>query len=695
MRRTRWKKKYGLAVLLTAAAFVITLACVLTGGHIRQGYTIEIGKPSEKKIKAPREIENTVATNALKQAAEDSALPLYKFEPEVSEKIFEQIDAFFDEISRKRAEYMPILGPDNADEAAGVISLDKSTLNVEITDEQLRYLIKMDSSDYLVFYDEILSAVDNALKDGIKEEALSKSLLSIRDEISGLGWSDSDVTLAYEIISTMLRPNLLVDTEATERLRHEKSDQVEPVYVSAGQTIVDDGEPITEEAYYMLKELGYVDSGLAERIVPIIGASVFVILIFCIAIIYLFFFHTKKFSGTKEVLLLFTLYVLTISLSRAATVLPFYFTPIILFSVLVSVLLNFRSSFVLTFCVTVIGALICAGDRSFILFFMINGMAACLVARYILARNHVFMVSLLMSVSSALTVVAIYFLFEKGYSKEMIDSIIYAVLSALLTVIISLGTMPLWEAVFSVVTPVKLLDLTNPNKPVLRRLIIEAPGTYHHSLIVANLSETAAFDIGANHILARVGAYYHDIGKLKYPQYFSENQVSDNPHDLMTPYESVQVITSHVDYGLDFADEYKLPLLIKDFIEQHHGTTVIKYFLFKAQKDNPSEQINPDDFRYAHKIPQSKETAVVMLADTVEAAVRSMIPDGKSTAEVEAVVRTLIKDKLDDGQLQDSGLVIKDLDTITKAFMRVFKGMYHERIPYPKGTTKELTGSKE
>lgn len=691
MKIFRWKRKYNLVALFIALAFAVTLTCVTTGAYVSQGYAIEIGKVSPKKFKAPRQTENEVATNRLRQIAEDNAVPLYRQDTEVDKKVFGQLDVFFDEISKKRAEYMPILDPTAGSISSGVISMDKSGLGIDITDEQLRYLVKMGSAEYIIFCDAINKSTEDALKAGIKEETLSKNLLAVKDEITGLGWNNPDVILAFEIISSVLKPNLLVDADATEKLRTEASEKVEPIYVQAGQTIVDEGIPISEEAYYMLKSLGYVDRGFAESIIPIAGASIFVILVFCVGIVYLCFFHAKRFNGIKDVALLFTLYVLTIGLSRVFVGFPFYFAPVVLFAVLVSVLIDFRPALVLTACATIVAALVYSGDKSFIMYFMINGILACITARYILSRNKVFTVSLLMTVSSALTVVAIYFLFEKGYSKEMLDSLVYAVLSTLLTVIVSLGTLPFWEVVFGVVTPVKLLDLTNPNRPILRRLIIEAPGTYHHSLIVANLAETAAFDIGANHILARVGAYYHDIGKLKYPQYFSENQVSDNPHDLMTPYESVQVITSHVDYGLIFADEYKLPQLIKDFIEQHQGTTVIKYFLAKAQTDSPGVYINPDDFRYTHRIPQSRETAIVMLADTVEAAVRSMIPDGKTTSEVETFVRMLIKDKLDDNQLQDSGLVIKDLDTIAKSFMRVFKGMYHERIPYPKETTKELT----
>jgi len=183
---------------------------------------------------------------------------------------------------------------------------------------------------------------------------------------------------------------------------------------------------------------------------------------------------------------------------------------------------------------------------------------------------------------------------------------------------------------------------------------------------------------------------------MKYPQYFAENQSGENPHDTLPPRTSVEVITDHVARGLELSKQHKLPQPIRDFIEQHHGTSLMKVFYFKERSAHPDEDIDENDFRYQFTIPQSPESAVVMLADTCEAAVRSkMTVEGAKIEDMDAFVRVLIKDKLEDGQLNDSGLSIKDLDSIAKAFMRVFKGMYHERVPYPSGTVKELVAKEE
>jgi putative nucleotidyltransferase with HDIG domain len=312
-----------------------------------------------------------------------------------------------------------------------------------------------------------------------------------------------------------------------------------------------------------------------------------------------------------------------------------------------------------------------------------------LLSKSALHRDKIFTVGVEASIFTFILSIAITLFFDKpvifdrAYSATLLNGAAVAAANGIVTVIVCIGSLPIWENLFGIVTILKLQDLSNPNNELLRRLTMEAPGTYHHSLIVSNLAETAAYDIGANADMVRVGAYYHDIGKLKYPQYFIENQAGENPHDTMDPYSSVQVIISHVTHGLELADNYKLPKVIKDFIAEHHGNSLIQYFYYKYQSENPGEVINEDDFRYKSKPPQSKETAIVMLADGVEAAVRAMAPSGKTREEVEDFVRSLIKKILDSGQLANSPLTLKDIDTAIGAFMRVFKGLYHERIPYP------------
>ena len=230
-------------------------------------------------------------------------------------------------------------------------------------------------------------------------------------------------------------------------------------------------------------------------------------------------------------------------------------------------------------------------------------------------------------------------------------------------------------------TPAKLIELSNPNQPLLRRLMIETPGTYHHSMIVANLAEAAAEAIGADALLVRVGAYYHDIGKLVRPLYFKENQIGENPHDKTDPRVSTAILTEHTRDGVELAKKHHLPEPIIDMIQQHHGDTAAMYFYAKTVKQLGEENVDINDFRYDGPKPQTSEAAILMLSDTVEAAVRS-IPE-PTQAKISAMIRKLVRGKMEDGQLDECTLTFRDIDKICAAFENVLKGVFHQRIEYP------------
>ncbi|MBQ2994459.1 MAG: HDIG domain-containing protein [Peptococcaceae bacterium] len=268
--------------------------------------------------------------------------------------------------------------------------------------------------------------------------------------------------------------------------------------------------------------------------------------------------------------------------------------------------------------------------------------------------------------------------------SQTVDVILYGVgfgiFNGLISSIFTMGVLPYLETLFGITTSIRLLELANPNQPLLKRLMTEAPGTYHHCIMVGNLGEAAADAIGANGLEVRLGAYYHDIGKLKRPYFFAENQFSGaNPHDNITPQLSTLIITSHVKDGLEMAREEKLPPILMDMIGQHHGDSTVSYFYYKAKSldENAREQ----DFRYENPKPQTKEAAILMMADTVEAAVRSK--KDATPGQIEGFIRTLIKGKLNDGQFDECELTFRDLDQIAVAFARVINGIYHKRVEYP------------
>ena len=259
---------------------------------------------------------------------------------------------------------------------------------------------------------------------------------------------------------------------------------------------------------------------------------------------------------------------------------------------------------------------------------------------------------------------------------------LWAAAGGLLSGVIAVGLQPVVESVFNLATPGKLLELGNPNHPLLRRLLLEAPGTYHHSIIVANLAEAATEAVGGNPLLARTGAYFHDVGKLKRPQYFKENQSGENPLNMTDPYVSASIVTAHTRDGVQLAQKYRLPPEVQQIIAEHHGDTPVMFFYHKALQLANGSPIDIADFRYDGPRPTTREAAIVMMADTVEAAVRSM-PDPTPESIRENIER-LVRGKIEDGQLSDCPLSLRDIDRACEAFAKVLNGVFHERIEYPK-----------
>lgn len=271
----------------------------------------------------------------------------------------------------------------------------------------------------------------------------------------------------------------------------------------------------------------------------------------------------------------------------------------------------------------------------------------------------------------------------------------YILLNGIISSMIALGTLPLFESAFQIITPYGLAELADHNQPLLKRLQIEAPGTYHHSLMVSNLCEAAAEAIGANPILARVGAFYHDIGKLKRPLFFVENQSYfgiENPHTKLNPRLSKMVITAHPKDGVELAKEYHLPSIISSFILQHHGEGLAKYFYNQAVQEEGIENVKEEQFRYTGPKPNMKETAILMIADAVESAVRSL--KNPTPEEIDNIIDKIIVERLNDSQLADSPLTLHDIKVIASTFSRILRGMQHNRIKYQENIVEEFSKNK-
>ena len=665
-------------IVLFVLAFVVTIVCIGTGS-IQQRETVQVGSVATKRYVAPEDTVDEAATEKLREAAANSVGPIYKTDTTVMDKNVTMVEGVFQELDTVLA---GLPEGESFYNAVQEISLE---LPVVLSNRQLMAYENLTAEQRKAFANDCVSVLKQIYDKGVTADGLTEAKASGLTYLQELAWSSDLKTMAGVILSAAVEPNLIVDEAAVEAAKEEKRAEVDEVLIRKNQKIVDEGEIITQEIYDKLVALNLVsETGLEGSLMPMLGSLVITGMLF--AALYLFFRWGKGNILLKpnEIRMLFTIYMMMVLLIRIlANLTVFTIVPVGLFAMLVSLLVGRRMALWLNALFCIIGCFIFNGDVQFLMYALISGTFAALIIQKTDKRSHLIPAALGMAAVDFVTTISLGFFFGEGYSTELLFQGGIGAVTGLLSMIVAVGSLPFWENMFEANTPLRLMELTNPNNELLRKLMIEAPGTYHHSLIVANLAETAVYDIGGNTALARAGAYYHDVGKLRYPQFFAENQSGHNPHDELPPEKSAKIITGHTKGGLELAERDKLPPVVLDMIVEHHGNSLVKFFYFKALKLYGAENVNEADYRYQGRIPSSRESAVVMLADTVEAAVRSMLGHGKTMEEAEAAVKNLMKDKLDDGQLNNSGLTLNELETIRLAFLKVFHGMYHERVSYP------------
>ncbi|HQE66693.1 MAG TPA: HDIG domain-containing protein, partial [Bacillota bacterium] len=418
-----------------------------------------------------------------------------------------------------------------------------------------------------------------------------------------------------------------------------------------------------------------------------IGYGVIIGICLIIMGLYLRSLDKKLWDSNSTLLLISLIAIMTLTMTMVLKNISEYLIVLPAGAMLVSILVSPRIAIMTNIMMSILAGFLGGFDLPVVVMMLLTG----ILGAGMVSRTHHRSTFILAGL--AVSLVSFLIIFSEGIlSREDIYRILYnglyGVIGGTLSAVLTIGTLPFFETVFDIITPLKLLELSNPNQPMLRRLLIEAPGTYYHSILVGNLAEAAAEDIGANPLLCRVGAYYHDIGKLKRPYFFKENQITrDNPHDKITPNLSALVITSHVKDGVEIAGKNKLPSTVIRIIEEHHGNTLVAYFYHKAISAEGAEAVDESKFRYPYRKPQTAEAAIVMLADSVEAYIRSLSEPTQD--QVEQGVRKIIKDKLNDAQLDNCDLTLKDLEMIGQAFVKVLAGIFHERIEYPE-TIKDI-----
>ena len=504
-------------------------------------------------------------------------------------------------------------------------------------------------------------------------------------------------TLITGILEQVIVPNLVVDEFATEIAKKNAQNSVKPyeVVFKKGQKIVFEGEPVTKLKRDALRAAGY--NVLEVNWGGILGIYLLIAFFTFVFLQYEKNFE-KKYYNPQYMTIMGTF---TLLLGLISAVLPTGISPAIIpipaYTILLSIFTTPRNAF---FASTIVLAIIAIGMHWNIeiiaAFMLLNTVAMTSVSKLKFSkRSDLLIVSAKITLAGLLVVGGIYFL-----EKYMMDIENTLILQDLGLIIINcfviggvfiLGALPIIENTFKIMTPYGLAELADHNQELLKRLMQEAPGTFNHSLTVSHMCETAAEAIGANPVLARVGAMYHDIGKLQRPMFFVENQSFygiENPHNSCAPSFSKMLITAHPKDGLELAKDYHIPQIIHNFIMQHHGTSLVSYFYNEAIKEKGAENVKEEQFRYPGPKPNMKETAILMIADAVESAVRAA--KNPTNEEIDAIINKIIKERLSDGQLADSPLTLKDITTIGETFSRMLRGMHHKRIKYHDDLVQEF-----
>ncbi|HET7657959.1 MAG TPA: HD family phosphohydrolase [Bacillales bacterium] len=571
-----------------------------------------------------------------------------------------------------------------------------------ISEETLATLVMADPSTLNMAKEVADTTINNVMSSHIKWGELSKAKDSVPNLMPSSTSLNKDMKNAViDLAKNAIVPNYVFNPEKTKQARQEAINTVDPVMIQEGQILAKKGQVINHDIYHQLQVVGLLDNQFNPF--PFIGLALLVLLLTCFLV-----YELKRISAkvrTRSTYLFMYALVLfcTLLIMKMISLLEplglhglVFLVPAATGTMLVKMLINERIALVTSIVLALCGSIIFNGDTIGTANFVygIYILFGCLAGAFSLekhnARPRIFKTGTFVSLVNIIVVTL--FLMLKNGQYTPLDVCLemgFAFFSGFLSSVLTLGFMPFFEGAFGILSSMRLIELSSPNHPLLRKILTEAPGTYHHSVMVANLAEAACEAIGANGLLARVAAYYHDIGKTKRPRFFIENQMGmENPHEKISPQLSRTVIISHPYDGAAMLKSHRMPKEIIDIAEQHHGTTLLKFFYHKALTNDKT--VSDEEFRYPGPKVQTREAAVIEVADSVEAATRSL---NKPTPEkIEALVKKIITDRLEDGQFDECHLTLKELDTVAKSICETLKGIFHSRIEYPEMDLKKKVG---
>ena len=672
-----------LACVLVALMTYVLLFGMLVAAARPEQYDLRVGQVSPITITATKDVEDTVTTQQLIDIAVAAVQPNYVSDTTVMPQVMQGLEDCF----RAMAEIRALEAGEEGLTAEQISQARASLAPLQVEEETVLLIDGLPEEEFTLLKDELTALISGVMNSNLAEGQEDEAVAKLVRDLSNTGLTAEELELARQMAQTFLKPNMFLDEEVTEANRQKAAESVEPIVYIKGRNIVKSGEIVTRAQIAMLDSLGLLKDRSIDVTMYLGLALLLLVLLFSVGV-YLRLFHRSLLTDVHSLTLLCVIYVLTAGVCLLCQKINAYLMPVCLGVMLTALLIDFRLSILVNMSLSLLASQLASGsDNVFtaamfavLMTSIVSGSLSLLVLHRKQQRLTVLLAGLCAGVGSMATTFACGMINSADLGL-VIRYAGWSGLSAVLASILCIGLQPALEWMFNLVTSSKLLELSNPNHPLIRRLILEASGTYHHSIIVANLAEAAADAIGANGLLARVGAYYHDVGKLKRPLYFKENQMGDNPHDRTDPLVSTAILTAHPRDGVALAQKERMPQAILDIIEQHHGDTPVIYFYDRARKLYGDENTHVEDFRYAGPKPQTAEAAIVMLADTVEAAVRSM--QEPTTEKMNALIHKLVRAKMDDGQLDESPLTMRDLERVCQAFMTVLNGAFHERVEYP------------
>lgn len=729
---------YGvLGCCLVSAAITVLLAPRLNVPR----FSYKPGDIAREDIRAPQDfsVEDTESTEKRKLEKAEAVLSVYDFNSRADEEIEKRISQAF-AVMREALRKLP--------RRELLTEHDKikfqELLKIQIEDQEFTVLVRAEFKDEIREYltdltapfaqREIVHSKDQMFRERkhgiILRNIYTRQEIPIEDFSSFIDLPEVEMLLRREargmfkkkprelrttvssIALRLIEPTVTFNKLETNARRAAAMQEVTPLYyaVQKDEIIVREGTRINEAALVKLQALAGLQS--TKSIVwTLAGYFLFTFL----SLHVLYYFVKTNISGISiakitqrdfificAMLLLSCLLIkfcagsaTTFSKGYAAIPLDAYFyaIPFASAAMVVSIVLSPPIASLSAILISIFSCFIMDSRFAFFVYAFISSLVAAQEVRYTKERKTIIRAGLVVGVINSLLILSLYLITGDVLKTETLISIGFGFLGGILSAVLSTGIIPIIEIVFNYTTDIKLLELADLNQPVLRNLLIAAPGTYHHSILVGILAEAAAEAIQANPLLARVSAYYHDIGKIKKPLYFVENQKSgDNRHDRLLPSMSSLIIISHVKDGIEIARQYRLGRPLQDIISQHHGTSCINYFYQKAKElqDDDGQQVTDRDFRYPGPKPQTKEAGIVMLADAVQATSKTLSDPAPS--RIQGMVQRIINNIFVDGQLDECELTLNDLHLIGESFNRILNGIFHSRIEYPDSTDKEGNG---